>query len=155
LVRRWTRYIKLRPSKCGSTAGILETDGLSQDQIVTIHIGFGGAKFSSEKEWRRAHYSRWRHGQAARALLPRVTRHGGPGSNAKKEVMVTTTLTRGENTVRDGSRQRPTLLSFDGGEGELQGPEQAGDGSTRCGGVPRCSMLAWLRARRLVVLWQQ
>jgi hypothetical protein len=97
--------------------------------------------------------------QAAGASLPWGTQHGGSGSNPKKEVVVTTTLTprwkHGEGWLQDGLRRRPTLPSFDGGKGELQGPEQAGDGSNGFGGVPWCSTLAWLRARWLVATQQR
>jgi hypothetical protein len=47
-----TRYIKLRPSESRPMVGILKTEGLSQDLIMTVRVGFNGARLSSEKEWR-------------------------------------------------------------------------------------------------------
>jgi hypothetical protein len=60
MVHGWTCYVKLRPSKSRSMAGILKTEGLSHDLIVTVHVVFDGGRLSSEKEqwhalclWRR------------------------------------------------------------------------------------------------------
>jgi hypothetical protein len=36
MVHGWTCYVKLRPSKSRSMAGILKTEGLSHDLIVTV-----------------------------------------------------------------------------------------------------------------------
>jgi hypothetical protein len=59
-----------------------------------------------------------------------------------------------EGRLQDSSRRWSTLPSFDDSEGELQGSEQAGDGSNGSGGVTRCSTLTWLRARQLVATRQ-
>jgi hypothetical protein len=48
-----------------------------------LRIGRRGALHWNE--WRRALCSLWRHGQAIKASLPRVTRHDSSGSNPKKE----------------------------------------------------------------------
>jgi hypothetical protein len=84
MVHGCMRYVKLRPSKSRSTVRILKTKGLSQNLIVTIRVGFDGARLSSEKEWWHALCSQRCHGQAIRASLPRVTQHGGSGSNPKR-----------------------------------------------------------------------
>jgi hypothetical protein len=52
----------------------------------------------------------------------------------------------------DGRTARPKLVD---GEGGLQWFSDVDDGTYVCGGVPWCSMLAWLRARRLVAMRQQ
>jgi hypothetical protein len=48
MVHKCTRYIKLRPSNSRSTAGILKTEGLSQDLIMVVHIGWDSARLSDE-----------------------------------------------------------------------------------------------------------
>jgi hypothetical protein len=65
MVHGCMRYIKLRPSKSGSTVGILNTEGLSQDLIMTVRVGFDGVRLSDEKEWWCALCSWRRHGHAA------------------------------------------------------------------------------------------
>jgi hypothetical protein len=63
MVHGCTSYIKLRPSKSGSTVEILKTEGLSQDLIVTVRVGFDGARLSGQKQRRHALCSRRRHGR--------------------------------------------------------------------------------------------